>query len=76
MPPYMPSQPKGLSPSILNRIYPAIKDLGSSDLDKAIRANVSLTAKTLPRYSHTIRGKGIPIVGAYYSLQTGRVTKV
>lgn len=67
---------EGLVPSILNRIYPAIKDLGSSDLDKAIRANVSLTAKTLPRYSHTIRGKGIPIVGAYYSLQTGRVTKV
>jgi carbonic anhydrase len=67
---------EGLVPSILNRIYPAIKDLGSNDLDKAIRANVNLTVKTLPRYSHIIHGKGIPIVGAYYSVQTGRVTKV
>jgi carbonic anhydrase len=67
---------KGLVPSILNRIYPAIMDLGPGDLDKAIRANVSLTAKILPRYSHEIRSSGIPIVGAYYSLQTGRVTKV
>jgi carbonic anhydrase len=67
---------EGLVPSILNRIYPAIKDLASSDLDKAIRANVNLTAKTLPRYSRVIRGAGIPIVGAYYSLQSGRVTKV
>ncbi len=66
----------GLVPSILNRIYPAVKDLGSSDLEKGIRANVSLTAKTLSRYSHVIRSAGIPIVGAYYSIQSGRVTKV
>jgi carbonic anhydrase len=67
---------EGLATSILNRIYPAIQDLGTGDLDKAIRANVKLTAKTLPRYSPAIRGKSVPIVGAYYSLQTGRVTKV
>ncbi len=67
---------EGLVPSILNRIYPATKDLGSSDLDKAIRANISLTAKTIARYSHAIRSKGTPIVGAYYSIQSGRVTKV
>ncbi len=67
---------EGLVPSILNRIYPAIKSLGPGDLDKAIRANVSLTAAMLPRYSRVIRGNNIPIVGAYYSLDTGRVTKL
>jgi|ERR1051326_316449 carbonic anhydrase len=67
---------EGLVPSILNRIYPAIKGLGPNDLDKAIRANVNLTAATLPRYSHAIHSKGIPIVGAYYSVVTGRVSKV
>jgi len=67
---------EGLVPSVLNRIYPAIQDLGTDDLDKAIRANINLTAKTLPRYSHAIRGSGVPIVGADYSVRTGRVTKV
>jgi carbonic anhydrase len=67
---------EGLVPSILNRIYPAVQGMGPGDLDKAIRANVSLTAKILPRYSPAIGGHHVPIVGAYYSIQSGRVSRL
>jgi len=63
-----------LVPSILNRIYPAIRDLGPKDLDKAIRANTKLAANTLAKYSTAIRR--VPVIGAHYSLKTGRITKV
>ena len=48
---------------------------GSSDLDKGIRANVSLTAKTLSRYSHVIPHRGHPDRRRLL-LDSGRVTKV
>jgi carbonic anhydrase len=66
----------GMVPSVLNRIYPATQGLAKEDLDKAIRANVALTSRVLPRYSAVIRGHRTPVVGAYYSIQTGRVTRV
>jgi carbonic anhydrase len=66
----------GMVPSVLNRIYPAVQGIGKEDLDKAIRANVALTARVLPRYSAVIRSHKTPVVGAVYSVQTGRVTRV
>jgi carbonic anhydrase len=63
-------------PSILNRIYPALQGIGKDELDKAIRANVTLTSRLLPRYSAVIRGHRTPVVGAYYSIETGRVSRV
>jgi carbonic anhydrase len=67
---------EGMVSSVLNRIYPSLQSLPKSDLDKAIRANVALTARLLPRYSAVIRGHHTPVVGAHYSIQTGRVTRV
>ena len=61
-------------PSVLNRIYPAIQ--GITDVEKAIRANVALTVRVLPRYSPVIRNSRIAIVGAYYSVKDGTVSKV
>lgn len=67
---------EGLVPSILDRIYPVIQGLGPNDLEKAIRANVKQSAQMLKRYSQTIQSKGVPILETYYSVRTGRVTKV
>jgi carbonic anhydrase len=67
---------EGMVPSVLNRIYPAVQGIGKDDLDKAIRANIALTTRLLPRYSALIRGRRTPVVGAYYSVQTGRVTRI
>ena len=71
----MAGQPAAdLVPSILNRIYPAIRGLDPKAVEKGIRANTSLAASTLAQYSAAIRK--VPVVGAYYSVKTGRITKV
>jgi carbonic anhydrase len=77
-----PSPSHDMIPSILNRIFPAIqglrpqpKDASPPNLDRAIRANVDLTVKLLPAYSPVIAKFGARnIRGAYYSLESGRVT--
>jgi carbonic anhydrase len=68
-------------PSILNRIYPAVRNLNPNDpaiVEKAVRASIDLVVKTLPRYSPVIReavGRGVLMQGAYYSFANGMVTK-
>ena len=69
-------------PSILNRIYPAIRGRNldpdkPDDVTKAVRLNVDLTAEELAAYSPVIRKAvtdGLRIQRAYYALGSGGVT--
>jgi carbonic anhydrase len=67
-----------LVPSILNRIFPALT--GAIDLADAVQRNVRLQAKLLETYSpvmnHAVHTDHLVIQGAYYSVSTGKVTKV
>ncbi len=74
-----------LVPSILNRIFPAISGIAAdipeeSRLAEAVQRNVRYTVKLLPAYSavirHAVTDLHIPIQGAYYSVTSGRITKV
>ncbi len=67
-----------LVPSILNRIFPALT--GATDLADAVHRNVRFQAKLMETYSpvinHAVNEGHLPIQGAYYSVSTGKVTKV
>jgi len=72
-------------PSILNRILPAIAGIppnlpAGARLEEAVQRNVRYTAKLLASSSEVIRRAvteaHVPIQGAYYSVTSGRVTKV
>jgi carbonic anhydrase len=72
-------------PSILNRIVPAITGIApnlppAARLDEAVQRNVRYTAKLLASSSEIIRRAAteahIPIQGAYYSVASGKVTKI
>ena len=74
-----------LVPSILNRIFPAIIGIAAnipeeSRLAEAVQRNVRYSVKLLPIYSavirHAVTDLHIPIQGAYYSITSGRITKV
>jgi carbonic anhydrase len=74
-----------LVPSILTRILPALKDIPdgpstAARLTDAIQRNVRYNAKLLTTQSKVIQyavTEGhMPIQGAYYSVATGKVTKV
>jgi carbonic anhydrase len=74
-----------LVPSILNRIFPAISGMEptipeESRLTEAVQRNVRYNVKLLPTYSavirHAVTDLHVPIQGAYYSVTSGRVTKV
>jgi len=74
--------PHDMIPSILNRIFPAIRGQNldpnkPDDVTKAVRLNVDLTAELLAAYSPVIRKAltdGLRIQRAYYSLDSGAVT--
>ncbi|MGO9232124.1 MAG: carbonic anhydrase [Bryobacteraceae bacterium] len=74
-----------LVPSILNRVFPAISGIDpnipeDARLNEAVRRNVRYNVKLLPTYSavirHAVTDLHIPIQGAYYSVTSGKVTKV
>jgi carbonic anhydrase len=74
-----------LVPSILTRILPALKDIPdgpptAARLTDAIQRNVRYNAKLLDTQSkvihHAVTEGHLPIQGAYYSISTGKVTKV
>jgi carbonic anhydrase len=74
-----------LVPSVLNRIFPAIIGIAAnipdeSRLAEAVQRNVRYSVKLLPIYSavirHAVTDLHIPIQGAYYSITSGRITKV
>src|SRR5258706_1074501 len=74
-----------LIPSILTRILPALKDIAdgpptAARLTDAIQRNVRYNAKLLTTHSkviqHAVTEEHLPIQGAYYSISTGKVTKV
>jgi carbonic anhydrase len=74
-----------LVPSILNRIFPAISGIRAdlpeeSRLAEGVQRNIQYTVKLLPTYSpvirHAVTDLHIPIQGAYYSVTTGKITKV
>jgi carbonic anhydrase len=77
-----PNAAHDMIPSILNRIYPAVRNLKPDPkdpavVDAAVRANIDLAAQTLPRYSPVVRDalqQGVSIQGAYFSFANGRVT--
>jgi len=67
-----------LVPSILNRIFPALT--GATDLADAVQRNVRLQAKLMQTYSpvihHAVAEEHLVLQGAYYSVSTGKITKV
>ena len=67
-----------LVPSILNRIFPALT--GATDLADAVQRNVRLQAKLMQTYSpvihHAVTEEHLVLQGAYYSVTTGKITKV
>jgi carbonic anhydrase len=74
-----------LVPSILNRIFPAIEGIPpnipeESRLTDAVERNVRYTIRLLPAYSavirHAVTDLHVAIQGAYYSVSSGKVTKV
>jgi carbonic anhydrase len=76
---------RDLVPSILNRIFPAISGIDpnipeETRLTEAVQRNVRYSVKLLPIYSavirHAVTDLHIPIQGAYYSVTSGKVTKV
>ena len=80
--------PSGLSPglrAIVDRIRPSVEPLVRSEaggdpaslMDRAVQANVRTAVETLRRQSavleELIRDDGLLVIGAEYSLETGRV---
>jgi carbonic anhydrase len=74
-----------LIPSILTRILPALKDIPdgpatAARLTDAVQRNVRYNAKLLTTQSKVIQKAvtegHLPIQGAYYSVSSGKVTKV
>ncbi len=47
--------------------------VGAADVDQAIRNHIAATVYKI-RGSETLAGLGVKVVGAYYDIETGRVT--
>lgn len=70
----------GHIPALLDALRPAVesgrKQAGDDLVDQAVRANITLTADAIRSsslLSGVVKERKLEVVGAYYSLETGRV---